>query len=507
MKKPKRIAALGRVSSREQHQEGYSLEVQEKAIREYAEEQGAVLVKLFSAPESAKVSAKRVVFEEFLTFVKDPKNRIDKLVFHKVDRACRTLQDLAKLEELQSTHGITCKYLDVGLDTASPLGEHVVTHVASIARLQIRQSSERILESTEERVLVHGLFPGRAPYAYRNVRTSKKSSLVEVHDEHGPKIPQIFLMLADNPITVPQLQQRLFEEGIFYTAKSPRFPLTKLYTILHDRAYIREIKFRGEWHACGSFPALVSRELFDRVQARLGKKQNPNGHDLLFAGGLIRCGDCGHAITGEVQKKKYTYYHCTHIDRKEDHPRVRLREEALDEQVLLMLDSLQVEAEEVREWFVDVIRARAEESQRRSRTRRSKLQEELTKVQTMKDELLDLRLQQEVSQAAYRRKESQLLEREHELEQLLHHEAKAQTEGGDAAIRVLELSQALTQKWVAADDATKRNLLDLLCLNLTLEGKTLVPELRRPFNLLAEGLLVGAGENGGGGGSRTRVLE
>ncbi len=31
------------------------------------------------------------------------------------------------------------------------------------------------------------------------------------------------------------------------------------------------------------------------------------GHDLLYAGGLIQCDHCKHAITGEVQKKKYFY--------------------------------------------------------------------------------------------------------------------------------------------------------------------------------------------------------
>ena len=503
-----RYAALARVSSREQEQEGYSLQVQVTAFEDYARETGGDLVKVICAPESAKTSSARALFAELIVFAKEAKNRVDKLLFHRVDRACRTQQDLAKLEELRSEFGIDSVFMDLKMDTSDPAGELLLTTMAGIGRFVNRQTAQRIKTSTEARVLVAGLFPGRVSYGYQNVRTSKKCSLVQVHEEHGPKVRLIFEMLADNPITVPQLRQRLYEEGVFYTAKSPKFPISKLYTILHDRAYIREIKYRGEWHACGSFPALVDRDLFTRVQARLGRKQDPNGHDLLFAGSLIQCGHCENAsITGEVQKGKYIYYHCTQIDRLKEHPRVRLREEALEEQVLRMLDSLQVEAEEVKEWFAEVVRARAKEGQKRSRTRRSKLQEELTKVQTNKDQLLDLRLQQEVSQETYRRKESQLLEREHELEQLLHHEAQSQAEGGDAAIQVLELSQALKQKWVTADDAIKRNLLDLLCLNFTLEGKTLVPELRRPFNLLAEGLLVGNEGNGGGGGNRTRVLE
>ena len=48
---------------------------------------------------------------------------------------------------------------------------------------------------------------------------------------------------------------------------------------------------------------------------------------------------------------------------------------------------------------------------------------------------------------------------------------------------------------------------DLLCSNFTLEGETLVPQLRRPFRFLAEGFLNGEEGIGGGGGSRTRVPE
>ena len=58
------------------------------------------------------------------------------------------------------------------------------------------------------------------------------------------------------------------------------------------------------------------------------------------------------------------------------------------------------------------------------------------------------------------------------------------------AVKVFELSQALTSKWLAADIAEKRLLLEIICLNWTLDGVTLVPQMRKPFDMLAEGLLV-----------------
>ena len=58
------------------------------------------------------------------------------------------------------------------------------------------------------------------------------------------------------------------------------------------------------------------------------------------------------------------------------------------------------------------------------------------------------------------------------------------------AAKVFELSQGLEQKWVGAKYAGKRELLELVCLNFRLDGVTLVPEMRKPFDMLAEGLKI-----------------
>lgn len=42
----------------------------------------------------------------------------------------------------------------------------------------------------------------------------------------------------------------------------------------------------------------------------------------------------------------------------------------------------------------------------------------------------------------------------------------------------------------AVDYAAKRGFLGIICLNFSLDGVTLVPEKRKPFDVLAEGLSV-----------------
>lgn len=64
-------------------------------------------------------------------------------------------------------------------------------------------------------------------------------------------------------------------------------------------------------------------------------------------------------------------------------------------------------------------------------------------------------------------------------------------EQADLAVKAFELSQSLTEKWVAADIDAKRRILEILWLNCTLVDVSLVPEWRKPFDLLIEGLPIG----------------
>jgi len=63
-------------------------------------------------------------------------------------------------------------------------------------------------------------------------------------------------------------------------------------------------------------------------------------------------------------------------------------------------------------------------------------------------------------------------------------------EQAELALKVFELSQALVEKWLAADPPAKRQLLDILFLNLRLEGTSLCYDMKKPFDVLAKGLIT-----------------
>ena len=62
------------------------------------------------------------------------------------------------------------------------------------------------------------------------------------------------------------------------------------------------------------------------------------------------------------------------------------------------------------------------------------------------------------------------------------------TKIADIAVKAFELFRQLRSKWIKADYAAKRRILEITCLNFSLDGVTLVPTMRKPFDMLAEGL-------------------
>jgi DNA invertase Pin-like site-specific DNA recombinase len=82
-----RFVALARVSSREQGREGFSLEVQEDALRRYAELQDGEIVRFYRIAETASKSDERTTFKELVRYAKKHCMEIDGLLFYKLDRA------------------------------------------------------------------------------------------------------------------------------------------------------------------------------------------------------------------------------------------------------------------------------------------------------------------------------------------------------------------------------------------------------------------------------------
>lgn len=486
MKTGKRFLALARVSSREQEREGFSLAVQEDALRRFAEKAGGSIVKLYSVAETASKDSQRKTFKELLAYAQKHAFELDGVLFYKLDRAARNLFDYVELERLESQYGLP--FFATSQPTENtPAGKMMRRTLANMAAFYTDQQALDVKDGHARRAK-DGWFVCRAPYGYKNRRVDGRS--VVVLDEHAEKVKKIFHLFAHKPLTLDGLIAYLEAQGIYYRDDRPRFARTSIHSILTDRSYRGEVKYRGQWYP-GRHEPLVNKETWDRAQAILGGHLY-RAHEMTYAGELLRCQHCGHPITGERKTKGegrvYTYYRCSRYTRP-GHPRIRVREADLDAQVLAIFRSLKIGDKQEREWWREAIKGFAGQSNADTAAQRA----ELVRLQTLyikqKERLLALRLDDEIEPADYARKNTELRDRLEDVKLQMDALDRGQDANDELALKVFELSQSLENKWFTSSSSAKREILNLVCLNYKLEGVSLVSEMNKAFDLLAKGLI------------------
>ncbi len=232
-----------------------------------------------------------------------------------------------------------------------------------------------------------GLFVGLTPYGYNNQRVDGRS-IVIINDRAAENVKIIYDLYAFKNMTVDGIVEHLTKQQIAYLPARPAWNRSKVHTILHDRCYIGELCYRGQWLA-GTHTPLIHRSVWDRVQTLLGRGKTYRAHELVYAGGLITCGHCGNVITGErVTKpsgKSYVYYRCSMYNLK-DHPRHRVSEADLDRQFQAIFERIR-QPDDVGQWFGNQLQRWCREQQKTVLTETSTLQHDMSVLRDQQDRL------------------------------------------------------------------------------------------------------------------------
>ena len=112
--------------------------------------------------------------------------------------------------------------MSASLRENTPAGRMMRRTLANMASFYTEQQSLDVKDGLHRRVQA-GLFVGKAPYGYRNVRIDGKS-LVELHPENAPKVKQLFELYARHLHTLDSLIDKMEELGLQYSEKRKRFP-------------------------------------------------------------------------------------------------------------------------------------------------------------------------------------------------------------------------------------------------------------------------------------------
>jgi len=484
----KRYIGFARVSSREQEREGFSLDVQEEAFEFYAKREKGVVDKVFRIAETATKTEQRKIFREAIDFAKRNAADYDGMLFYKIDRAARNIKDLILLEEIEEKYGLPFISVTQPVEN-TPTGRMIRRTLATMGAFQTEQQSLDIRSGIAKRVAI-GWFPSRCPYGYRNVRKNGRAT-AEVYPENAPKVKRAFELRAFDGLLVEEIVERLYEEGLFYAPSKPRFPVTKMFAIMHDLSYTGFVKHKGQWHP-GLHEPLIDKVTWDLVRVSFGE-QRYRSHELVFASELIRCGFCGHPITGEEKEKEtkagpksYIYYRCARYQRP-GHPRVRLREMELDLQARQLIAGFKAERPERRQLIFNIGLARLEHERSNSEIRAEEVKRQLSLIEGQRDELLNLRLAKAIPDDRFESKQAELLEREALIRRQVQAMDELRSQNNTLAARAPEVFRLVQENWETIDRSAKHEILKLLFGRFVLDDRTLVPGNETPLELFRAG--------------------
>jgi site-specific DNA recombinase len=242
--------------------------------------------------------------------------KIDIVVVYKVDRLTRSLADFAQLVELFDQHTVSFVSVTQQFNTTTSMGRLTLNVLLSFAQFEREVTSERIRDKVAASKRKGLWIGGMAPLGY-----DTKDRKITVNEAEAACVRTIFrsyLQLGSLNLLMADLRAR----GIVTKVRSLKtgqtaggIPFTRgpLAYLLRNRFYVGEVAFKGET-LTGEQPAIVDRDLFDAVQAKLNEqvtnhKLSRSTSEALLLGRIYD--DRGHRMTPSHVRKggiKYRYY-------------------------------------------------------------------------------------------------------------------------------------------------------------------------------------------------------
>jgi site-specific DNA recombinase len=255
-----RLVIYIRVSSAEQV-EGYSLEAQETACRQWAASNGYDVAHIFVEPGQSARTDRRPAFQQMIAIVRTTP-QIDAILIHKSDRIARNLLDLLSYRNMLETNGKhILSVTEPFFNDDSPENRMVCGIVGSVNEFYSANLSREVKKGQVQKAK-SGSFPGgRLPLGY--CRNDKKIIIV---DQHAVMIKSAFFEFSNGGYTLRSWATKSAELG--YTHNGKPLSASSWQKIFRNPFYTGQFTWQGETFN-GDHPLLVDEETFAQIQTIL----------------------------------------------------------------------------------------------------------------------------------------------------------------------------------------------------------------------------------------------
>ncbi|WP_434103610.1 recombinase family protein [Faecalibacterium prausnitzii] len=319
-----------RYSSDNQREE--SIEGQIRECTAYAEKNGFTVVKHYI---DRAVSAKTDNRPQFQQMIKDSERGIfDVIIVWKLDRFARNRYDSARYKTQLKRNGVKLVSATEVI-SAGPEGIILESVLEGYAEYYSADLSEKVVRGMTENALKGIYNGGTIPFGYMidETRHYQPDPLL------APYVEQTFQKYADGA-TMTDLRDWLKAHNI-KNSMGGEMSYNTIQRMLSNRRYIGELRLRDVVQP-NAIPALVSEDLFNKVQEKLAKnKKAPARHkaeESYLLTTKLYCGKCGALMFGESgvshTGKMYTYYKCAAAKKKKTCDKKAVRKQWLEDLVV-----------------------------------------------------------------------------------------------------------------------------------------------------------------------------
>lgn len=313
IKENRPVALYLRYSSDKQNEQ--SIEGQQRVCQAYCDQHGMEIVRTYvdRALSASKHTEKR---ENFMRMIDDSKDHeFTAVIVYKLDRFSRNRYDMAIYRRKLELNGVELLSATEAI-SSSPEGVLLESVLEGLAEFYSKELSQKVTRGMRETALKGNSCGGITPLGYKLVgKKYQKDPLT------APIVKEAFELYAQG-VGVSKICQIFSEKG-YKTSHGQDFNKNSFFKIFKNEKYTGVYLYNGI-RIEGGFPQIISRDLFDAVQARRQSvKHAPAAGKLksdYFLTGKLFCGHCGAKMTGEFgtshSGQKYFYYTCPNAKRK-----------------------------------------------------------------------------------------------------------------------------------------------------------------------------------------------
>lgn len=337
-----------RKSTESEERQVLSIDSQIKEMLQLAERENLEIVTMKRESHSAKETGQRPIFNEIIEEIKQGK--FNGILTWAPDRISRNAGDLGKIVDLMDSGDL----LDIRTFgqrfSNNPNEKFLLMILGSQAKLENDNRGINVKRGLRTRVEM-GLWPNMAPLGYLNQKSMDKKGQLIIDPDRAPIVKKMFEKVANENWSGRKIYNWLKFELNFKTRGNRSLTLSGVYRTLVSSFHYGMFEYprnSGNWYQ-GKHEPLITKELFEKVQAQLKRDNIVRENKEFSFTKLFTCGYCGSGISAEEKYKqlkdgttaRYIYYGCSRgIDRNCKNKYIR--EEELISELLKILDKISI---------------------------------------------------------------------------------------------------------------------------------------------------------------------